>query len=403
MNSESFRIARRILKNKEQPVVKLSKWSVVVGLMVVLITICIVRGFQNEIRDKVVGFSAHIQISHRDLNNSFEASPISKQQDFLSVLKAEKRIRHIQCFVTKNGIMQANDQIEGVVLKGVDANYDFTFLQQHLCEGNLPDFSADEASKEILVSQNTADKLNLKVGDKVKLYFIQDPPRERRLTIVGIYDTGLEEYDSRFAFVDMRQLQKLNGWTAEQVGGFELYVTDFADIDNVGDKVKEEIHYDMYATTIKEQCADIFNWLSFFDYTGGILIALVIFICGVTITSALLVMVFERTKLIGICKAIGFTNNQVAQIFLYIAAILIGKAVVIGNAVGVLLCWVQYRFHLITLDSHAYYMDFVPIQFDVVAIIVVNICSVLICLAALLLPARLLMKKISPVEALRFE
>ena len=162
MNSESFRIARRILKNKEQPVVKLSKWSVAVGLMVVLITICIVRGFQNEIRDKVVGFSAHIQISHRDLNNSFEASPISKQQDFFSVLKVDARIRHIQCFVTKNGIMQANDQIEGVVLKGVDANYDFTFLQQHLYEGSLPDFSADEVSKEILVSQNTADKLNFK-------------------------------------------------------------------------------------------------------------------------------------------------------------------------------------------------------------------------------------------------
>jgi lipoprotein-releasing system permease protein len=378
-----------------------------------IVTLAIVTGFQNEIKNKVIGFGSHITIVKMDNNVSFEPQPIAQKQAFLSELKANPYIRHIQVFATKNGIIKTKTDNEGVVIKGVDKEYDWEFLKNNLVSGRVIAFNDSAASREILISRSIADKLNVQVNDKLLVYFInkrkendssdrvQYEQRVRDFKVSGIYDTGFEELDSKTVFADIRQIRRLNYWAPDEVGGFEIEINKLSKIDLVSADVNDVIGYEYSAQSIKESNAGIFSWLDLMDSNAIIIISLMIAVAAINMISALLILILERTNMIGLLKALGCTNGDIRTIFMHQATRLILRGLLFGNVIGIGLCLLQNSFHCIKLDKKVYYLDAVPINFNILHVLLLNAGTIVICMLMMLLPT-LVISKITPIKALRF-
>lgn len=408
MNTEFF-IARRILSGRKEsfsrPIVRIAILSIALSIMVMIIAVALVTGFQKEIREKVIGFGAHIQISNYDANNSYESSPVSMNQSFYPALEQEEGIRHIQVFAIKPGIIKTQSEIEGVVLKGVGSDFDWSFFQDKIVEGKPFVVTDTGRTNDVLISKIQAARLNLKTGDDLIMYFInqgQTVPGVRKFTISGIYDTGLEEFDRTFVLGDIHHIQRLNKWDSLQVGGFEVFINHFEDLDAVTEKVYSNIGYDLNAKSVKEMYPQIFDWLSFQDVNVAIIIILMIFVSVINMISTLLIIIIEKTNLIGILKAMGSPNWSIRKIFLYNSAYLVGNGLLWGNLVALLLCFIQIKFGILTLDPASYYVNTVPINLNILHLLMINGGTILICILVLIIPTYII-TRISPVKAIRME
>lgn len=367
-----------------------------------IVAVSIVTGFQKEIRDKVAGFSAHIVVTNYDSNSSFEPEPVNIHQRFYPSLDTVKGIRHIQVFATKAGIIKTDEEIEGVVVKGVGKDFDWTFFEKHLIDGNSFRTGDSAASKSVLVSEPIARKLKLKTGEKLYMYFIQGQEQKARIfTISGIYKTGLEEFDNLFVLADIAHIQKLNGWESDEVAGFEIFIDDFSRLDYYGNFVYSEVGQDLNAKTVKELKPQIFDWLGLMDANVIIIIVLMLLVAGFNMISALLIMIIERVNMIGILKALGMSNGSIQRVFLYHSVYLISLGMLFGNIIGIVVCLLQKHYGIITLPEESYYVKIVPINLQLLPVILLNAGTMVVCTLMLLLPSYLV-SRISPLRAVRF-
>ena len=408
LNLPSF-IARRISsKDKENlsgPAVRIAIAAIALGLSVMIISVAVLVGFQAEIREKVIGFSAHIRIDNFDENTSFEATPVSMDQPFYPELDSVEGIRHIQVFALKAGILKTEDQIHGVILKGVGPDFDWGFFRNYLIEG--VEFSASDTvpSDQILISSTISRKLKLKTGDRVRMYFLsgsEAQPRGRMFSISGIYETGLEEFDNAYVVGDLRHIQKLNNWNADQVSGFEVFIDDFNKLDKLGRIVYDMIGFNLNAETVTESYPQIFDWLRLMDINVVIILVLMIAVAGITMISTLLILVLERTSMIGTLKALGMKNLDIRKLFLYVTARIIMTGMAFGNLIGIGLGLLQHYYRLIPLDQESYYISYVPVHLNPWHIILLNAGTFLVSLAMIMIPGYII-GKISPVRAIRFD
>ncbi|MBR3573377.1 MAG: ABC transporter permease [Bacteroidales bacterium] len=405
--SLNFLLARRILKDKgdrfSRPIVYLSVGGVSLGLVIMMIAIGVTSGYKQEIRNKVIAMGSHIRITHYDQNYSFEQVPINQHSDCILQLKNNPDVVEVQNFATKVGIIKTDDQVEGVVLKGVDETFSWDFFQKNIIQGEGFSTTDTTASNSIIVSKRMADKLRLKVGDKVHTYFVQDPPRQRSFKISGIYETGLPEYDNMFALVDLRHVRKLNDWNDSLVSGVEVLTRDYDKIDEIGDYIHHHIDYDMKAETIKQIYPEIFEWIALFDMNVAVLLIITTCVCLVTMMSIFFIIVLEQTQTIGILKSLGMKTKQVVGTFILVAGDILLKGMLIGDAIALLLGFLQQKFHFIRLNPDTYYVNYVPIHFDWVQVLLLNAGVFAVCMAVLLIPAWVVSRKITPVNAVQFE
>ncbi len=396
-----------------KPIVRIAVLGISLGLVVMILTVAIVTGFQNEIRDKVIGFGSNIQITNYDSNTSLEPTPVSRKQSFYPSIEEKPGIKHIQVYATKNGLLKTKKENEGVLLKGVGSDFDWSFIKKNLKEGEAFSVTDTGTSKSIVLSKVMAARLDLKTGDKLLIYFVTKkkeaeedaaPEYEQRVKdfyISGIYETGFEEYDKKVALVDIAQIQKLNYWTRDQVGGFEVSIDDYTKIDKMGEIVNEEIGQELSAQTIRQTNSTIFTWLDLQDVNAIVVISLMILVAGINMISALLIIILERTNMIGILKALGSSNGGIQKIFLYNAAFMIGKGLLWGNIAGIALCLFQKQFGIFTLPQETYYISVVPINMEPLHILLLNAGTLLACLFMLVIPS-FIVSRITPVKAIRF-
>ncbi len=403
MNYELF-IARRILFSDSKseaisrPVVRIAIAGVAVGFAVMILAISIVTGFKKEIREKVIGFGSHIQISNFDKNNSYESTPLDKTQVNVAKLQAIEGVAHIQEFATKAGIIKASNDIEGVVVKGVGMDFDWTYFRERLVSGSvIPPLMSDG----VLISKIIADKLRLKIGDKVIIYFIPQYNRPRPFYVSGIYQTGLEEFDDKFVLVHIDHIRKLNNWTDQQTGGYEIAIKDFNRLGELRDKIYENTDPQLDARSINKIYPQIFGWLDLQDINGVIIITLMLLVAGINMISALIIIILERVKMIGMLKAMGSESLSIRKIFLYVSAFLIGRGLLIGNIIGVGLCLLQNNFHFVHLDQQSYYISYVPVSLSATNILLLNAGSLIVCVLMMILPT-LIITRISPLKAIRY-
>ncbi|HLG02096.1 MAG TPA: ABC transporter permease [Bacteroidia bacterium] len=385
-----------------RPIVRVAVIGIAIGMAVMILTLAVMNGFQKEIRKKVIGFGSHIQITGFDLNESFETDSLNKNQPSIPAVRKLPGIKHVQVFAMKAGIIKSGDQLQGVVLKGVDRDYDWTFFQRNLKEGNLLSLP-DTVSNRVLVSRLIANRMNLEVGEKFRMFFLRgNETRQRAFRVEGIYETGLSDgFDDRFVICDIRQVQQLNNWNSTTVAGFELLVTDFDSLEIITEHVRSTIDLDLDAQSIRELTPQIFSWLDILDVNALIIIVLMLFVSMINMISALIILILDRTNMIGTLKALGSSDGRIIVIFLLHASWLILLGIVCGNILGLSLCWIQSTYGLAKLDEASYYVKAVPIAVNWLHWVFLNVTAFTGCLVALLIPA-LIILRISPMRAIRF-
>ena len=411
MNFEYF-IAKRIISAKDYknsisaPIIKIAIVSIALGFITMLISIATGLGLQKKIHEKVSAFNGDIIISNFDTNFSNDSqNSISKTQDFYPNFTSVEGINHIQATASKGGIIRTATDFEGVVIKGVGPDYNWNFFSEFLEEGRIPNYNST-LNEEILMSSYLMKRLHLKLGDKVNTYFLRQdsskPPRSRGFVIVGVYNSGFLDFDDKFVIADIRHIQLLNKWTEDEVGSFELFVEDFDEIQAIGNEVYHETSSLLDSQTIHDKYYSIFKWLELFDFNIILIIGIMILVASINMITALLVLILERTQMIGILKALGSTDFTVRKIFIYNAMYLIVKGLFWGNLIGIGLLLIQKYFKLIKLDPSIYYVTEAPIFLDLGYIFALNFGTLLLCLLMLIIPSYII-SKISPVKAIRFE
>ena len=415
MNWKLF-IARRIYKKNEggrevsKPAVRIAMLGIAIGLAIMIVSIAVVIGFKHQVRDKVVGIGSDIVISNFEAQNTYETSPIVANDSLFAQLQTLEGVRHLQRYSTKPGMIMTDTDFEGMVLKGISTEYDLSFIKRHLIEGEIPLFTDTVASQQVLISQTNALKLKLKVGDKIYTYFVDDDHiRARRLTIAGIYQTNFTTYDELFLISDLYTVNRLNNWKTDQVSGVEIQVKDYDKLEDVRELVHEkvDVQTDKYGgiyftQSIEDLHPEIFAWLGLLDMNVWVILILMIGVAGFTMISGLLIIILERTNMIGVLKALGANNWSIRNIFLNFSMFLIGKGMLIGNVIGLLLCFLQYQFHIIKLDPSTYYVSYVPIEMNWGIFILLNICTFIVSVLMLIGPSYLI-AHIHPAKSIRFE
>ena len=406
MNVEYF-IAKRLFTAKEEnnsytkPILRIAILAIALSVAVMLLSVMVVTGFKNDISDKIIGFGSHITISSFSDNQSYETTPIQISDSLYSSILEYPGVKQINTFATKAGIIKAHDEILGVILKGVSFNYDWTFFNNNLIAGKCFKVNDSIKTNQVLISENSANILQLGVGDDLIMYFVQDPPRVRKFEISGIYNTALYDFDKLFVIGDIKHIQSLNSWGDSSVGGVEISVNNFNNLDQITQKIYEKIPYNLNAQSIKEKTPQIFDWLDLQDVNVRIILILMLIVGGVNMITALLILILERTKMIGLLKAMGANNWSVRRVFLYSSLHLIFKGLFWGNFIALGLAFIQKRFSIISLDPNIYYMSKVPINFDFTNIVLLNIGTIIVCYLILILPS-IIITKITPVKAIRF-
>lgn len=383
-------------------IIKIAVAGIAIGMAVMILSVGIVRGFQEEIRQKVIGFGAHLQISLYNPQNTLSVRPMDKEQGFIEAISREPEVKAIQPYAYKSGIIAENGEIQGVMAKGVDSTYDRGFFDANMVEGRFFNYPAIGPNDSIVISKTVLNNLNLSLGDKITLSFFQDEKeRKRRFVIGGVYSTGMDQFDGSILICDIRHVQKLNDWNESQVAGYEVILKKFTDLDKLDRIIRDHISYEFNTLKITDQFMDIFGWLELQDINVIIILTLMVLVSGINMISALLVMILERTNMIGLLKAMGASNRSIGQVFLINATYLITIGVLAGNVIGLGLGWMQETFELIKLDQQNYYVDHVPVLFQWSSILLINIGSILACILMLLLPS-MLVSKIDPVKSIRF-
>ena len=408
-------IAKRIYlsndsrKQVSKPAVRIAMLGIAIGLAVMIVSVSVVIGFKQEVREKVIGFGSHIQISNFDSNQSYETRPVAATDSLLSALASVDGVSHVQRFSTKPGIIKTDEDFQGMVLKGVGPEYDLSFFRGHLLEGEIPSFSDSSATNNVVISKALADKLQLKLGNKIYTYYIQDDVRARRLTVKGIYQTNFSEYDNLFILGDIYTVNRLNKWEPEQVSGIEIQIGDYDQLDDTEERISAQVNgrqdeygSTYYSQTIQQLNPQIFAWLDLLDLNVWVILILMIGVAGFTMISGLLIIILERTNMIGVLKALGANNLMIRKIFLYFSVFLIGKGMLWGNIVGFAICFIQTYFHVIKLEPETYYVDTVPIGGNIWIFLLLNICSLLVSVLMLLGPSYLI-TKINPSKSIRYE
>ncbi|ASV29320.1 ABC transporter permease [Maribacter cobaltidurans] len=413
MNLEYF-IAKRLITGKEHkisisaPIIKIAIAAISIGVVMMLIAIATGVGLKYKIREKVTAFNGHIQISNYD-NNRSEVSvvPVSTKQDFYPRFKDVDGILHVQAVATKGGIIRTEDTFEGIIAKGVGPDYYWTPIHEFLVEGSIPDYSG-ELNSDVLISKITANRLKLGVGDSFFTFFLRDDdankmPNQRKFNVVGIYDSGFEEIDNRYIFIDIRHIQQMNKWADDEVGNFEVFLDSFDDIDAKSDEIFGKTVSTLDTKTLKDKYYKIFEWIGLFDFNIALIIGIMIIVGGINMITALLVLILERTPMIGILKALGSTNWSIRKVFLYNAAYLIGIGLFWGNLIGLGFIFLQDKFRLFKFPNpEEYYIEYIPVHINLVTIVILNIGVLLLCLLMLLIPSYII-TKITPVKAIRFD
>lgn len=410
MNFELF-IAKRIIGNNtykssvSAPIIKIGIAAIAIGIIVMLIAIATGLGLQQKIREKVVAFNGHIEITNYDSNASDESQvPISINQDFYPDFNNVEGVNHVQAVATKFGVIRTEKDFEGVVVKGVGADYNWDYFKEFLVKGRLPDYTK-KRNEEVLISTYLANRLGFKVGDKFQTVFgeqLNKLPRIMNFEIVGIYNSGFQELDEKFLIADLRHVQRLNKWKADQVGNFEVFIDDFSEIDAITQQVYKNTDSNLNATSITQKYYTIFEWIKIFDNNTYGIIAIMIIVAGINMITALLVLILERTQMIGILKALGSSNWTIRKVFLYNASYLIGLGLLWGNIIGLGLLFAQKYFKLFPLNPDTYYVSTAPVYISLDYILLLNIGTFIACLLMLLIPS-VIISRISPVKAIRFD
>ncbi|HVW98616.1 MAG TPA: FtsX-like permease family protein [Mucilaginibacter sp.] len=405
--SFAYFIANRItFKSKRtfsKLIVRIAIVGIMLGLGVMILSLAVVRGFKQEIREKIRGFSGDIQVVKFDLNNSYENSPVMIDRDFIKSAKNVPNVASIAPFAIKPGIIKTGTDIEGVVLKGVDKSYNWNFFKKNMISGKVLDFTDSVKSKQqLMISQITANRLRLKVGDRIQMFFVQEPLRRRPFTITGIFSTGIEEVDKTYVVGDLSLINRLNDWKPDEIGGYEIQVKNFDYINRSADDIDNVLPTHLKSYTVMESYPTIFSWLSLLDGNTFVVLALMILVALINMISALLIMIVERTATIGILKAMGANNWTIQKVFLYNAFYLIGLGMLFGNVFGFGIGIFQTYTHFFKLDQASYYMSFVPIQFNWVEILALNAGTLVVCLLVMIVPS-MLVSRIQPVKAIQFK
>lgn len=411
MNLEYF-IAKRLITARDfkssisAPIIKIAISAIAIGIIMMLVSVATGIGLQQKIREKVSAFNGQIVISNYDNNNSeVTLIPISKKQDFYPNFKSVPEVSHIQAIASKAGIIRTESSFEGIIFKGVGLDYDWNRIKEYLVEGKLPDYSKG-INEEVIISRFLADRLGLKVGDNFNTFFIKEEqgkmPNSRRFKITGIFNSGFQSFDATYIIGDIRHIQKINKWKPNQVGAFEVFVNDFDKIKETGDKIYEQTSSSLDTKTMIEKYSYIFDWLQLFDFNIIVILAIMIIVATINMVVALLVLILERTQMIGILKALGANNWAVRKIFLYNAFYLIIRGLFWGNLIGISLLLVQQYFGIIQLNPENYYVNQAPVYINWVYVVLLNLLTITVCFLVLLIPSYII-TKISPVKAIRFD
>jgi len=408
VNFEFF-IAKRLARKQNQtrkksgtrPIIAIAIGGIIIGVAVMILSMAILTGFQKEIQSKVIGFGGHVQINLFQSEDGYEQSPIDRRQDFVSEITALPYVETVSVYANKAGILKQDDAIQGIVIKGVDSTFNWGFFEKHLVEGSVPAYS-QKRSDSVLISSAIANQMNLKVGDRFLVYFIQESkPRPRKFNVSGIYNTGLADFDDLFILGDIQHVQRINGWDRTAVGGFEVNLEHIDWLTDAEVAIYQRIPYAFKTTAIDQRFPDIFSWLELQDINVIIIITLVILVSAINMTSALLILILDRTPMIGILKALGSNNWSIRKIFLYQAAFLIGIGMFWGNLLGIGLGVIQQRYGIVKLPEASYYLTEVPVNFEWEFLVALNAGTLILCTTMLILPTYIV-TTISPVKAIRF-
>nr|WP_298928782.1 FtsX-like permease family protein [uncultured Allomuricauda sp.] len=413
MNLELF-IAKRLITGKEHkisisaPIIKIAIAAIAIGIVMMLIAIATGVGLKHKIREKVAAFNGHIQISNYD-NNTSEVSvdPVPLEQDFYPKFKDVEGVSHVQAVATKGGIIRTEDTFEGMLAKGVGQDYNWTVFEEYIVDGRLPDYSG-KLNDEVLISRMMANRLQLEVDDSFFSFFLKDGdaskvPNNRKFKIKGIYDSGFEEFDATYVFVDIRHIQRMNKWTSNEIGNFEVFLEDFDQLEEKSNEIYGKTLSNLDTQNIKTKYFRIFEWISLFDFNIALIIGIMIIVGGINMITALLVLILERTQMIGVLKALGSENWSIRKVFLYNATYLIAIGLLWGNGIGLALLYLQDKFRLFKFPNpEEYYIEYIPVHIDVSTVLLLNLGVMLLCLVMLLVPSYII-TKITPVKAIKFE
>lgn len=410
MNFEYFIVKRLISAKKYKssisaPIIKIAITAIAIGVVMMLVSFATGLGLQEKIRDKIAAFNGHISISSYDNNSSkVSLTPVSTDQDFYPEFTSVDGIAHVQAVASTFGVIRTEEDFEGIVAKGVGADYKWDYFEEFLTQGRLPNYS-ENLNNEILISEYLANRLKLKNGDRVATYFMRDDsdlPLQRSFEIVGVYESGFQEFDELYMLTDIRHIQRINRWEEDEIGNYEVFVEDFDELDTKGNEIYENTGSFLDTQTISQKYYSIFEWLSLFDFNMALILGIMILVSGINMITALLVLILERTQMIGMLKGLGAADWSIRKIFLYNAAYLIVLGLFWGNLIGIGLLALQKYFKLIPLDPRTYYVTEVPIYLSWDYILLVNTGTLILCMLMLLIPS-VIISKISPVKAIKFD
>ena len=407
MNTSLF-IAKRLYNAKEnnnnytRPIIRIAILAIALSVAVMILSVFILSGFKSNISNKVFGFGGHINISKFSYNQSYENDPINFNSEMLTEIELMDFVDNVQTYATKAGVIKKNNEILGVVLKGVDQRYNWNFFSENLISGNVPLFNDSITENTILISKNISNKMKLNVGDEMIMYFMEKPVRVRKFIVSGIYKTGLSEFDDITVIGDLKHIQKLNNWNLNQIGGYEISINNFKNIEIYTSLIDESIDYDLKAFSINDKYPQIFDWLRLQDFNVLIILILMLIVGGVNMITSLLIIILEKSRLIGMLKAIGASDWNIRHIFIYNSLQIILGGLFWGNLIAVSLSLLQIRFNFLKLDEAIYFMDFVPINIELFSLFLINLGTIIICYLILVIPSAVI-AKISPAKSIKFE
>jgi len=414
MSVEYF-IAKRIYRDRGEnrnvspPAIQVATISIAIGLAVMILSVAVVIGFKKEIREKIIGFGSHIQITNFENNPSLEMKPVAISDTLMNYLRHRFNVIRVERFANKMGIIKTSDDFQVVLFKGVDEQYNWDFFRSNLIEGTVLNIRPDSTLSDVVISRTIANKLNLKLGDSFTTYFIQDPPRARKFCISGIYQTYFSDYDKIYVLTDIKQIRRLNQWDEDMVSGLEIYLKDYNRLDATADSLyfelqvqKDRLDNTFLTRSVKQLKPDIFDWLSVLDINVIVILILMLVVAGFSMISGLIIIILERINMIGVLKSLGQSNTSIRKIFLYLSAFLIGKGLLWGNILAIGLCLIQHYFGIVKLNPEVYYLTKVPIDISIPAILIINLGALFATLAMLIGPSYLV-AGISPSRTMRFD
>ena len=399
----SKRIAGKQQASFSSTIHKIAVGSIGVGLAVMIVSFLILKGFQNTVTDKIYSFSSHFQITKYTMANSYEEAPISIDNDIYNNYQKYGFIDHVQEFSHKAGLIKTQDEVLGIIFKGVSERFDLDRFGDNIVEGRFVSFKDSAYSKEVMLSRVISDKLNIGVGDKITVHFFQNPPRVRRLEVVGIYETNLSEYyDSKIIVGDIRLIQRLNNWTDSIAKGMEVFIKDPSMMDEAQQELENIVDYDFFVEKISDKYIQVFDWLHLISRQVNIFLGIILFVVCVNMISIILILIMERTQMIGMLKALGASNGQIRSIFTYNGVRLITKGLLLGNVLGIGVCILQYYFKIIPLNPADYYMSYVPIGWAWDVIIGLNLLTLTVVSLIILIPT-VVISRINPIKSIKFD